>query len=341
MTPAADRQWFPEAGEWTSGETEVLARAVIRAPSVHNTQPWRMELLGTDVLLYDRADPAPGGQQADERDRAISCGAAVANLGVAVSVLGRSPEVALLPDPDRPELVARVCAGRRRVPSDVDLHRYSAISRRRSYRRPFGRRALSEHQVLDLERVPAGTGVRVRAVLDRGELSAVADLLEYAGQTIRHDDRYRRELALWAIQHGRGYDGNAGTARENGVPAMPWAGLVHTMAVLPDRVLLARRLERETFLLFVTPGDTRRDQLLAGRAMEETWLAAVDAGLVASVMTRLVHLGEVRAGLAEQLGLTGCPQLVMRVGHPSGVVPSPRPALSEVVLPGHLAHRMR
>jgi hypothetical protein len=309
-----DRRGLHEAGEWTPGETEVLARAVIRAPSVHNTQPWKVELPGGEALVFRRDDVVLPHDEPVGRDRAISCGAAVANLALAVSVLGLAPEVTVLPDPGRPELMARVRAGARKAPSDVDLHRFSAISRRNCYRHPFSARVVSEHQVRDLVEAASVDGIRVRPIRDRGELSEVADLLEYAGDVLRNDQRYQRDLGLWTT--GNGHPRHRGMYRRAGTT--PWAGLVPVTTAVPDRAVLARRLEHETFLLFGTPGDERGDHLRAGMAMEETWLAAVDAGLVASVTTHPLHLPEVRAGLVGGLGFTGCPQILMRVGHASG-----------------------
>lgn len=46
--------------------------------------------------------------------------------------------------------------------------------------------------------------------------------------------------------------------------------------------------------------------------LQRTWLTAITAGLVASVHTQALHLHEIRAGLIEQLGLSGYRQLIMR-----------------------------
>jgi nitroreductase len=99
---------------------DILERAV-RAPSVHNTQPWRWRVNGTQVDLladYNRqlvyADPA-------RRDLMISCGAALHHFQVAAAGLGWATRVR--PPPGRlrgaahrqhpPESVACITRGRR------------------------------------------------------------------------------------------------------------------------------------------------------------------------------------------------------------------------------------
>ncbi len=87
-----------------------LIEVAARAPSVHNTQPWRFKVREHAIDLYcDRTrqlltDPAG-------REMLISCGAALYGLRLAVRSLGHLPEVELHPAPARPGLLARVRLG--------------------------------------------------------------------------------------------------------------------------------------------------------------------------------------------------------------------------------------
>jgi hypothetical protein len=67
----------------------------------------------------------------------IACGAALLNLRLAVSHLGLSPEVSLLPRPADPDLLARVSAGPAAHPSAEDTALYRALGERRTQRLPF------------------------------------------------------------------------------------------------------------------------------------------------------------------------------------------------------------
>ncbi|MGW3966523.1 nitroreductase family protein [Amycolatopsis sp. NPDC005003] len=59
----------------TPAETEVLVRAMTRAPSVRNTQPWFLEAAPGELLV--RAEPALPRRDPHSRDRTASCGAAL------------------------------------------------------------------------------------------------------------------------------------------------------------------------------------------------------------------------------------------------------------------------
>src|SRR6188472_3350295 len=91
-------------------QVDYLIATAARAPSVHNTQPWRFKVSRYTIELY--ADPRrklrvdPLG-----REMLISRGAAVFGLRLAVRSLGYLPQVELLPDPDRLRLLARMRLG--------------------------------------------------------------------------------------------------------------------------------------------------------------------------------------------------------------------------------------
>lgn len=112
--------------------------AATRAPSIHNTQPWRFRASDDrlDVFLdRDRALPVldPTGRQ-----QIISCGTAVEFAVLALAAQGRSAEVTLLPDDAAPDHLAGVRATGGGAAAEDEL----AIGRRHTVRAPFLSRAL-------------------------------------------------------------------------------------------------------------------------------------------------------------------------------------------------------
>src|SRR5260370_28712231 len=87
-----------------------LIATAARAPSVHNTQPWRFRVGQSAIELYCdqhrklRVDPIG-------REMLISCGAALFGLRLGVRSLGYRPVVELFPDPARPPLPAPGAVG--------------------------------------------------------------------------------------------------------------------------------------------------------------------------------------------------------------------------------------
>ena len=79
---------------------EVLRRALaaaVRAPSVHNTQPWRWRVTSDRLELHADPDRRLPYTDPDRRDLLVSCGSALGFLHVALAALGVGHEVVRFP----------------------------------------------------------------------------------------------------------------------------------------------------------------------------------------------------------------------------------------------------
>lgn len=87
-----------------------LASAAMMAPSVHYTQPWRIQVNPQRQTIGLHANPDGQVEDSDPTGRIVhlACGAAVFNLRIAAAVAGREPMVMLLPEPAAPSLLATI-----------------------------------------------------------------------------------------------------------------------------------------------------------------------------------------------------------------------------------------
>src|SRR5499427_3937892 len=119
-----------------AGHAGFLVTAAARAPSVHNTQPWRFRVgpdaveLWTDPRRKLRTDPSG-------REMLISCGAALFGLRLAVRSLGYLPVTELLPDPARLRLLARMSIGAAAPTNGLERQMLDAVPHRHTHRGPF------------------------------------------------------------------------------------------------------------------------------------------------------------------------------------------------------------
>ena len=93
---------------FTRDDIAFLVASAARAPSVHNTQPWKFRVRGSVIELL--ADPDRQLHYVDPagRELMISCGAALFGLRLGLRKLGHVAAVEILPDRAQPWLVAQV-----------------------------------------------------------------------------------------------------------------------------------------------------------------------------------------------------------------------------------------
>ncbi|WP_413247712.1 nitroreductase family protein [Rhodococcus sp. Z13] len=303
-----------DAGTWSIGDTEIIARAIVEAPSVHDTQPWNLRLPAHSAELEERLDFAEPGPDPLRPDRLISCGCALANLELAIRVLGNRTRTHLLPDPNRPELVARVETLGAATPASRDLRLYAAISHRRSHRESFADIPVPAEMLADIQSAACeveGVGVRLLAV---DEAAALADVLAYATEAKRRNPHYQREMFSWT-SHWQPFGNNeVVTDWDAALDDRGAAGRAMVTTGSLDTGALAAAIAREAVFLFSAPSASTEELLRVGVATQRAWLAAVDARLSASVVTHPLRVEDSAVRLAEMLDLPDLPQLILRVG---------------------------
>jgi hypothetical protein len=300
------------AGRLTSTEiAQFVTGSAIWAPSVHNNQPWRFTVHGTEIALYadDRRQlpvADPGG-----REMLISCGSALFTAKLALRALGFAADSLVLPDPADPLLVARLRWRRREPLTLAEDLLFRQVTRRRTHRGGFEPVPLAPGLLGVLRLGAVRDGAALRVARDDASRAALADLVQTADLVQHLDSAYLRELAYWAPPPGSAYPARP----ERTSPYVPVRDFARGHGWgLPSSSPAAPAGYVGTVCVLTTPDDTPADWVNAGHALQRILLTASAYGAAAALYSQPIEVPWLRQVLRAQLRRGSYPQLVLRLG---------------------------
>jgi hypothetical protein len=300
-------------GAPSPSQLRCVVELACRAPSAHNTQPWRWRIIGdTAIELYaDRTRQLPVADP-DGRNLIISCGAALHHALEAARALGLAPTVELSPVPTDQDLLARVRFSPARAPTDAAT-RLLTLKQRCTDRRRFTSWPVPDSQLAALAQAASGWEAQAIPITDVTARFRTELLLERAMTQQAADSRFSDEQAAWVDRSaGDGLPSSTAIPHSAGrSPASPSRFLAESG--VPRR---ERAVESSDGLMVVsTPHDTPASWLQAGQLLSDVWLHATRAGLSIVPLSQAIEVAETRDALHQDiLGGTARPQLLLRVG---------------------------
>jgi len=308
-----------------SGVIKAAVLLACRAPSVHNSQPWRWVSEGSVLQLF--VDPLRRMHHADRsgREAIISCGTVLDHLRIAMLAAGWQAHIDRFPNPNNTYHLASMEFRPVEFVTEAQRRRAEAILQRRTDRLPLGRPTHWE----SFEPVLLNSIDESAAMLDvlpdemRPQLARASQLSE----ALRRDDAtYHAELQWWTSDF----------VLYEGVPPDALASAAEQQRVdvarhFPSRAVSDRRTEMAVdlskILLLSTEADTRAELLRCGEALSTVLLECTMAGMATCTLTHLIELDDSRGIIRKLIGERGEPQVLIRVGiaPPMEVLPAATP----------------
>jgi hypothetical protein len=331
----------------TPGDIAGVVAMAGRAPSVHNTQPWKFQAHGAGIELYADYDRMLRQIDPAGREMLISCGAALFGLRLGLRKLGYVPVTELLPDPARPALIAQVRPAGIAPVTRQESELLAALAHRHTHRGPFAPGEVSGRLLAGLQ-LDAMAEQAELIIVDRpGKIRELAGLVLAAASEQAADPAIAAELQDWVRQ--------AGTFARDGIPAQARVGETVRGPSADDdergRVVRAARVsprlpQRDFGLpgtesasghppaitaVLTTAADTPADWIRAGQALHRLLLHAATRWVFASLQSQPLESSALRAEVRSCLGLSGQPQLLLQLGRATTAAATARRPAAEIV----------
>ena len=293
----------------TTGVREVVELAC-RAPSVHNTQPWRWRADGGRLRLYADRDRQVTHADPDGRALVLSCGAALHHAEVAAEGLGWRVAVHRCPDDADPDLLATLDLSPGRIVPAAE-ERLEALRARSTDRRRFTSWPLPAERLDQLAERASEWGALVLPLVDPGRRQRVDELIRRADEIERGDERYAAEVARWVAVEGP--EGIPATSIPEVNPHRPAMPSRYRTGDLPDPQGEPTELV-DGLVALCTVEDDQLSWLRCGETLSALWLATVSEGLSLLPLSQVTEVPETREELRQVLGGLARPQLLVRLG---------------------------
>ncbi|ALO45762.1 Acg family FMN-binding oxidoreductase [Pseudohongiella spirulinae] len=353
-TPSEALAPWDEAGQYNEPRRFALSYAIL-APNPHNLQPWMVDLSEPNVVTL-LADPTRRLPETDPFDRqlTIGLGCFLELKRIAASQQGYSLSTTLFPQGSNGQLlgsnpVARIVFQPLNAATNSQQRNadplFSSILQRRSTKEPFDSQPVATSTLTGLN--PDITGVRFAGSNDSDQVVALRELIWQAFK-VEYETPATLQESIDLMRLGK----TAINASPDGIDVggMPLEGLqrvgllTKTALATPGTFAWQTGLDMyesmftatPAFVWLCTPGNSREQQIAAGRAWVRLNLMTTQAGLALHPVSQCLqeypqmqtHYRRAREMLA-QGGETV--QMLGRLGYAAPVARTPRWRLDEKI----------
>jgi nitroreductase len=281
-----------------------------RAPSVHNSQPWRWRVGLRSLHLYADLDRQLPYTDPDRRDLMLSCGASLHHCVVGLAALGWQSKVHRFPNPAEPGHLAAVEVYRHPA-TELDVTLAAAIPRRRTDRRHYSHWPVPTAEIALMGARAARTGVMLRRIESLPHLQHIVAQAVWQ-HAIDHD--YLTELTMWSGRHAALAGVPARNAPQSD-PTAPIPARLFAGPVLSQPPSASSEDDNAAVVALGTKDDTPLSRLRAGEATSLVLLTATARGLSSCPVTEPLEIARTRAAVREEVfGDSGFPQMLLRIG---------------------------
>lgn len=331
------RAWEIDFNEFDRQKTDkdrlsFLVRFAVLAPSSHNSQPWRFEVLENRIVVRPDIRRALPKSDANHRQLFISLGCAIENLLVAADYYGSAATADYRDD-------GAVISFQKEPGEAVreKNHLIFSIPTRHTNRNPYESR-IPDRMFMAWMKNLTNDEIQIDCITEEQTKNKIADIVIAAGIAAMNDRGFREELSCYVKSNI--------TKAYTGMPMFGF-GMPLPLSLLAPFVLkrfninkLSRKqdekiLKEHTPMMAVisTKEDDHKAWMRVGQVYERIALDAERDGIKTAPMAAAVQIGEFYRDLQNALNIPWRPQMFFRIGYAQKTTDhSPRLFVEDVII---------
>jgi nitroreductase len=308
----------------------------IKAPSGHNTQPWKFKVNENGIEVYANFDKELPVVDGNHRELYISLGCAVENICIAADEFGYRHETKIVQQDSLCfiNIILQKFSG---VPNPL----FSQIDKRQTNRSVYKSKIISTDIIAILEKTEIRQPVSVYFYKngDRN-FATLAEFVYRGNEILFSSEAFKNELLDWMRFNPKDIQqSNDGLAYNVlGSPSLPkWLGKLIVGSFLKPKTQNKsekRKIDSSSHLvLFTTKENTPENWILAGVAMERFFLTCSALGIAVTFLNQPCEVSSLAEELRSQMPINNeFPMLLLRMGYADPMPNSVRKTLDEVII---------
>lgn len=310
----------------------------MKAPSGHNTQPWKFSLSDNSIDIYPDFTRALPVVDANHRELYISLGAAAENLCTAAHELGYYGDVSTLTDGNGEYYVHIELEKVEKTYSDS---LFEQITKRQTNRKVYTGRKLADGTLKVLKGVLLENDTHTYFYRNGDEeFNLLKEFVSRGNEAQMTDNDFKTELTSWIRLNKKQVELNRDglTYDVMGSPSVPqWIGKpIMKYMLTPNTQNKSDRKKMDSsshLVLFTTSNNTPSGWITLGRSLERFLLETTILGVANAYLNQPCEVKPLAEEMQSKLSINGeHPMLLVRIGYAPSMPYSPRKEISEIII---------
>lgn len=308
----------------------------IKAPSGHNTQPWKFKINKDNIEVYPNLEKELPVVDKNHRELFISLGCAVENICLTANELGYNYNVKIIEQESLTFIKIELKKG-----ASTKNSLFQQINKRQTNRSIYNQKIISTDTINKLKSLNIKHPVAIHFYKNgEKDFFTLADFIYQGNQTLFSNDNFRNELLDWIRFNKKDVQKNRDGLAYNvlGSLALPkWLGRPIVKTFLKPKSQNKKEKEKlqssSHLVLITTQENTPKNWILAGQELERFLLQCTELGIAVAFSNQPCEVEQIANKLKTKIAINDhFPMLLMRIGYAKPMPYSVRKPLENVII---------